>query len=237
MTSTDRVATGYVKQRWAHRGRCSPPIPCVCLRAWAANSAQFRPAGAVLARTARSWHGKLAPFWRRPISTPLSNAERIRFRNLLELANSSEFAGERDNALAAAQRIAQRHGLTLEEAARMGLESKAAPPPQVDLEAAARQRAMRFAQAQQEAMAREKQRWEEAVRRARARGLDSANQAPSRADSRPRRWSRTRRDPTKHAAVLLEETSLPFHEIASITGLDIYSVVGMKLKMRAGALT
>jgi hypothetical protein len=176
-------------------------------------------------------------FWRRPISTPLTSAERTRFRNLLELANSSEFAGERANALDAARRIAARHGLSLEEAARMGLEPKAAPPPQPDLEAVARQRAMRFAQAQQEAREREKQRWEEAVRRARARGLDSPNPAAPRADSRPRRWSRTRRDPSKHAAVLLEETSLPFHEIASITGLDIYAVVGMKLKMRAGALT
>ena len=40
-------------------------------------------------------------------------------------------------------------------------------------------------------------------------------------------------DPAKHAAVLLQDTSLPFHEVAAITGLDIYEVVGLKLKLRA----
>ena len=38
--------------------------------------------------------------------------------------------------------------------------------------------------------------------------------------------------PEVHAAVLLRETRLPFREVADITGLDIYDVVGMKLKMR-----
>ena len=33
--------------------------------------------------------------------------------------------------------------------------------------------------------------------------------------------------------MLLRETSLPFEEVARITGLDVYKVVGMKLKMRA----
>ena len=36
-----------------------------------------------------------------------------------------------------------------------------------------------------------------------------------------------------NAAILLRETSLPFDEVARITGLDVYKVVGMKLKMRA----
>ena len=39
-------------------------------------------------------------------------------------------------------------------------------------------------------------------------------------------------NPERHAAVLLRETKLPFREVAEITGLDVYKVVGMKLKMR-----
>ena len=41
------------------------------------------------------------------------------------------------------------------------------------------------------------------------------------------------RNPTDHAEVLLKETSLPSHEIAKMTGLDVYEVFGMKLKNRS----
>ena len=39
-------------------------------------------------------------------------------------------------------------------------------------------------------------------------------------------------NPTERAEVLLKETSLPAHEIAKMTGLDVYQVFGMKLKAR-----
>ena len=163
------------------------------------------------------------------ISESVTPAERTRFRNLLELANSSKFEGERANALDAARRLAARHGMALEEAARTGLEPRAPlyatemrkPDP----------RAAYFAYAQQQAASREKTRWEEAVQKARDRGLDRES-TDTRADQRPRRNSKARRNPAKHAEVLLEETRLPFNEIANITGLSIYAVVGMKLKMR-----
>ncbi len=45
--------------------------------------------------------------------------ERLRFRKLLEVANSSTFTGERDAALAAATRLAASHGMSLHEAAGM----------------------------------------------------------------------------------------------------------------------
>ena len=45
--------------------------------------------------------------------------ERVRFRKLLEVANSSTFTGERDAALAAATRLAATHGMSLREAAGM----------------------------------------------------------------------------------------------------------------------
>jgi hypothetical protein len=41
------------------------------------------------------------------------------------------------------------------------------------------------------------------------------------------------RNPTDHAEVLLKETSLSSHEIAKMTGLDVYEVFGMKLKNRS----
>ena len=42
-------------------------------------------------------------------------------------------------------------------------------------------------------------------------------------------------EPWQHARLLLTETSLPLREIAEITGLDLYDVVGLKLKLRAAA--
>lgn len=212
--------------------------PCVCLRAWAVDSAHSFFASRDFAGALSEQHVKIGPFLRsRAISTPPTGAERTRFRNLLELANSSEYDGERANALDAARRIAARHGMTLEEAARTGLEPRT-PLSTSSSDRRSDPRATYFAYAQQEAMAREKRHWEDAVRRARERGLDRADsEITPRGEPRPRRWSQTRRDPQKHAAVLLQETSLPFREIADITGLDIYAVVGMKLKMRAVALT
>lgn len=79
----------------------------------------------------------------------------------------------------------------------------------------------------------EKRQREEAILKARQRGLDAAEREDARRKAeRQSRPSKSRRNPHTHAAVLLRETSLPFTEIAEITGLDVYSVVGMKLKMR-----
>lgn len=171
------------------------------------------------------------------ITTTITGAEQTRFRNLLELANSSKFEGERANALDAARRIAARHGMTLEEAARTGLEQpRQQQSPDIRTPEGRRDpRAAYFAFAHQQAVEREKRRWEEAVQKARERGLDGGTDPEPRSDLRPRRASKSRRDPIKHASVLLEETRLPFSEIASITGLSVYAIVGMKLKMRSAA--
>jgi hypothetical protein len=135
--------------------------------------------------------------------------------------------------------------MTLQEAARTGLEPRTPLPTTGGRDGTDRRtdpRAAYFTYVRQQAADREKRRWEEALDAARGRGLDEAEiraraRAEARAAQRPRRWNNSRRDPHKHAAVLLEETSLPFREIASITGLDLYSIVGMKLKMRSGAVT
>jgi len=59
--------------------------------------------------------GRRARGSRRPvISAGFSEADRQRFHNLLHLAAESTFEGERANALAAAKRLAERFGLTLE---------------------------------------------------------------------------------------------------------------------------
>ncbi len=54
--------------------------------------------------------------------------ERVRFRKLLEVANSTTYAGERDAALQAATRLAANYGLSLREAA--GMADQAEPETQ-----------------------------------------------------------------------------------------------------------
>ena len=64
------------------------------------------------------------------ISHQLTKEDKVRFTNLLELASSSEFDGERKNALAAARRIAEKYDLSIAEAARWEPDS---PHPQAPL--------------------------------------------------------------------------------------------------------
>lgn len=190
----------------------------------------------------------------------MTQAERERFHNLLLMAKESPFEGERRNALEAAERLAARHGLTLEEAARGGGEAMQQRPDRpargtaahmhrqarrdVDPaaeEAAARERNFaefaRFMRGFEDRSRAEKIRREEALRAAYARGLDAEErrQAERRAarDFVPRRNTNgRRRNPKVHASVLLRETQLPLKEIASICGLDIWTVAGIKLKLR-----
>lgn len=178
----------------------------------------------------------------RPISTPFSDDERRRFRNLLELANSSPYQGERDNAMAAAERLAARHGMTLEEAARGGAQApRPEPPPRRGPELWQERELARAVHLMDYQIQLDKARIAEALKQAVARGLD-ADQAPQPA--RPQMFgswhpfrsrSRRRMEPHRHARVLLEETSLPIEEIADITGLDVYKVAGLKLKLRGGS--
>ena len=81
----------------------------------------------------------------------------------------------------------------------------------------------------------DKARWQNAVEKARRRGLADGEESKVTTSQHVRSFSKTRRNPLKHAEVLLKETSLPLEEIAEITGLNIYEVVGMKLKLRKAA--
>jgi hypothetical protein len=84
----------------------------------------------------------------------------------------------------------------------------------------------------------EKKNWQAAMEKAKARGLDkaeNAKKAAQEAANERRHNSKARRNPTTHANILLKETSLSFKEISEITGLDIYKIITMKLKSRSAA--
>ncbi len=169
--------------------------------------------------------------WSPIISGTFTEAERERFHNLLKLAAESPFEGERENALVAARRLATRRGMTLEEAARADAlavqrEAPRQTPPSVDINGLATS-----VHLMDQHLYNDKLRRDEALAKARARGLDRAELSPRHA-ARIRSMSKRRMRPETHAAVLLRETQLPFREVAEITGLDIYQVVGMKLKLR-----
>ena len=166
--------------------------------------------------------------------TPFSGAERARFEALLKIAAESPFAGERRNALDAARRLAGRHGMSLREAA--GIPCGAARTVHVGRRAG-RPDVADFVAYSEARLRASKERYERALREAIERGLDSGVRAraqhPDRAAA-PRPSGRSR-SPHSFAMVLLSETTLPLGEIVSLTGLDIYRVVGLKLKMRSAA--
>ena len=176
------------------------------------------------------------------IPETFTDAEQERFHNLLMLAAESPFEGERSNALAAAKRMADRKGITLDEAAAMRTQSETtraqAETQQTESESE-RTFNSRFATAthlMEQEIRREKARREAALKAAQDRGLDAeerrAAERRTRQYNTARAGKKARMNPHRHAAVLLAETSLPFREVANITGLDIYQIVGMKLKMR-----
>ena len=172
----------------------------------------------------------------RPIGDDFTSGERERFRNLLRLAAESPFEGERGNALAAATRMAERRGMTLEEPAGAAESRETTPGGEGGAAAWEAASLGRFAHAlhlMDHYMQRDKARRAAALDEARRRGLDAEERNKQTPSLNARSSSGRRMDPVKHAAVLLQDTSLPFHEVAAITGLDIYEVVGLKLKLRA----
>ena len=81
----------------------------------------------------------------------------------------------------------------------------------------------------------DKARWQSAVKEAQNRGLDWSEEKITVREFRQHNFRKARRHPVKHAQVLLIETSLPFFEIAQITGLNVYQVVTIKLQLREAA--
>lgn len=169
--------------------------------------------------------------------TPLSATEHDRFRALLKVAAESPFPGERANALDAARRLARRHGMSLQEAASEPRgPTRPVQMPQRPRRYTAREMAeiVAFSEARLRA---DKERYERALREAMERGLDGSAKKPAVGSSSTgaQKSSQRSRSPHSFARVLLSETTLPLGEIVSLTGLDIYRVVGLKLKMRSAA--
>lgn len=83
----------------------------------------------------------------------------------------------------------------------------------------------------------DKARREASLQAAYARGLDAEERRAQAAPRRPagfirRDGSARRMDPERHARNLLLETSLPLREVVRLTGLSVWEVVGLKLKLR-----
>ena len=163
----------------------------------------------------------------------MTTSERERFHNLLLMAKESPFEGERSNALEAAERMAKRHDMTLEEAARSGGEAMQKPDEPKPAKSS-------FEEAEAESLARERafaemssfmRDMEDHARSDKARRDEALKAAYDRVVRRNGR----KRNPAVHARVLLKETRLPLKEIASICGLDVWTVAGIKLKMREEA--
>jgi hypothetical protein len=164
--------------------------------------------------------------------------ERDRFHKLLVLANDGSFAGEREAALAAARRMAERHGMTLEEAARDRPGADESPHRSTGNGYWQRRR-------EEEAAfnANLHQAWHPhdansaAASRARQRAVwdqEEAERDSRRAGQTRRRSARSPRGmpPLDHARVLIQETRFPLVEISRITGVSLHKLVGLKLKLR-----
>jgi hypothetical protein len=188
--------------------------------------------------------------------------ERLRFRKLLEVANSTTYSGERDAALQAATRLAATHGMSLREAAGMAEQAEQAPPPRPRAQQPRRPRGFHadFGAAGPENMgtwwqtqhhsssnvdrdaveAADKKRHDQAMADAVRRGLDAEERA---AEERAKNREHTRKRSNKRAwrarpefvRILLKETHMSAKEIAAAAGVTIYDVFREKLLMRKAA--
>lgn len=179
------------------------------------------------------------------MSGSFTSSQQQRFRKLLTLAAESPFAGERDAALAAANRMAESAGMDLEEAAsacgrsdreEASRRSEATPGGVVnegwpeDLSPSMRQAAW-AGYAWEAAASRARQRHREEIER-RQREEEAERRASSTRGRRSQPRSSRAMPRGDFARVLLLETGLPLRDIAEITELNIYEVVGLKLKLR-----
>ena len=118
------------------------------------------------------------------------------------MANSSKYQGERANALAAAERIAGKHNMSLEEAARWTPSEKSATHHEFYQRPRKSSNDQNSALSQQNTEA-EKNRWQAAMDRARERGLDKAEEAKIAAQEAasktpPKQWRASRPSQTRH---------------------------------------
>ena len=168
-----------------------------------------------------------------------TTVQRTRFRKLLVLAAESPYPGERQAALAAAERLAARFGMSVEEAAGRCREPRAT----AHANGAARRWAgpsaaargwgpeARGAYVYEAAASRTRQREREAAERAEREEGERAREERSWRGHWSRR-SRRRLPPREFARILLLETGFPLSEISRMTGLSMHDLIGLKLKLR-----
>ncbi len=175
----------------------------------------------------------------------LTEREREKFRKLLEVANSTTYEGEKEAALAAATRLARSRGMSLHEAAGMADSSE-------DRKRAAREKqSKRNAErnfgdsirtpasrekyrTESDRLAAEKKHYDQAMADAVSRGLRVDEEGPE--SKKPpisrRAGSGSWRSRPDFIRVLLRETRMSVHEIASTAGVSVHEVFKEKLLMR-----
>jgi pyruvate/2-oxoglutarate dehydrogenase complex dihydrolipoamide acyltransferase (E2) component len=174
---------------------------------------------------------------------PFSDRDREKFRKLLEVANSTDYEGEKEAAMAAAKRMASANGMTLHEAAG------ASETRHIEKEKRQRKREEQNAESfkkrnkeifkkykdESERVAAEKHQHEEALKEAVARGLKKDEKKPTnaRAKSRRRTSSRSKRSTPDFIRVLLKETKMSVNDIAATVGVTSNDVFKEKLLMRS----
>lgn len=195
--------------------------------------------------------------------TGFTAKEHLRFRKLLEVAHSTTYNGERDAALNAATRLAASHGMSLREAAGMADAPGEPEPTQrhrprrpsgfpADFGAAGPENLGTWWKQPQrpagptheyrtenEKIAAEKKRRDEAMEDAIRRGLDAEERAKAaraaaaagRVHLRPAKRGSWRARP-EFIRVLLTETGMTAKEIAAAAGVTIYDVFREKLLLR-----
>ena len=166
---------------------------------------------------------------------PLRGPIRDRFRALLKLASESPFEGERENALAAASRLAEQHGMSLDEATHPAQRFPAIKDAQSDTmkDNFTESKFSNYFDVSEQNLRMDKERREAALRDAMARGLDKTKGYSEKTVYRNSPRKQSQRSPRNYAQVLLTETAFTVEEIVSLTGLNKYEVIGLKLKMRS----
>jgi hypothetical protein len=177
-----------------------------------------------------------------------TTSDKERFRKLLLLAAESPFEGERAAALAAAERLASRLAMTLDEAARASAEPE--PEPQVRRRGRATEEdedwggpsgwqrtpdwmygaATGYAYQASAAASRARQRHRDKVEAAQRREEEERRRAQSL--RRQGQRSPSRMAPRDFARTLILQTGFSLREISDITGLTQHEVIGLKLKLR-----
>lgn len=171
------------------------------------------------------------------IRNELNSKEREKFRKLLEVANSTQYTGEKEAALAAATRLANSKGMSLREAAGVS-----------DLQTNAAKRSSNnnsffqnddnsdptFNFSDMQSIYAEKKRFEQAKAEAIRRGLETE---PDKKVKKRREYIRRKKKSSWRSRpdfikILIRETQMSSKEIALTAGVSIHEVIKIKLLMR-----